>query len=191
GFHHAFPDHGEGFCFINDVAVAVRAAQARGLIRRAAVIDCDLHQGNGTAAVFADDPDVFTFSIHQELLYPVPKQRSDLDVGLDPMTDDDTYLAHLEDHVPRILARHRPELVLYVAGADPYEGDQLGDLALTRDGLARRDRLVLGAARQAGVPVAAVVAGGYATGVDDVVDIHLATCRILCELWDTPLERTV
>ncbi len=189
GFHHAFPDHGEGFCFINDVAVAIRAAQARGLARRVAVIDCDLHQGNGTAAIFADDPDVFTFSIHQEQLYPVPKQRSDLDVGLDPFTDDAAYLAHLERHVPAILDRHRPDLVLYVAGADPYFDDQLGDLALTKPGLERRDRLVVGAARERGIPLAAVVAGGYARHTADVVDIHLATCRVLRELWDAPAER--
>jgi len=190
GFHHAFPGHGEGFCFINDVAVAIRAAQHRGLIRRAAVIDCDLHQGNGTAAIFAHDPDVFTFSIHQEALYPVPKQRSDLDIGLDPFTEDATYLAHLERHVPAILDAHRPELVLYVAGADPYEGDQLGDLALTKPGLERRDRLILRAARDRGIPLAAVVAGGYARHTADVVDIHLATCRVLIELWGVPLGKT-
>ena len=189
GFHHAFPDHGEGFCFINDVAVAIRSLQHRQLIRRAAVVDCDLHQGNGTAAIFAADPDVFTFSIHQEALYPVPKQRSDLDIGLDPFTDDAAYLAHLERHVPAILDAHRPELVLYVAGADPYEGDQLGDLALTKPGLERRDRLVIGAARERGIPLAAVVAGGYARHTADVVDIHLATCRVLREIWDTPLGR--
>jgi len=183
GFHHAFPDRGEGFCFINDVAVAIRAVQRRGLIRRAAVIDCDLHQGNGTAAIFASDPDVFTFSIHQEALYPVPKQHSDLDIGLDPLADDATYVAHLGEHVPRILDAHRPELVLYVAGADPYEGDQLGNLALTKPGLEQRDRLVIGAARERGIPLAAVVAGGYARHTADVVDIHLATCRVLRELW--------
>ena len=183
GFHHAFPDHGEGFCFINDVAVAIRSLQHRQLIRRAAVVDCDLHQGNGTAAIFAADPDVFTFSIHQEALYPVPKQRSDLDVGLPRFTDDEAYLAHLERHVPRICDAHRPELILYVAGADPFAEDQLGDLALTKDGLERRDRLVLGAARERGIPLAAVVAGGYARRTADVVDIHFATCRVIRELW--------
>jgi len=183
GFHHAFPDHGEGFCFINDVAVAIRSLQHRGLARRFAVVDCDLHQGNGTAAIFAADPHVFTFSIHQEALYPVPKQRSDLDIGLERFAADATYLAHLERHVPRILDAHRPELVLYVAGADPYEGDQLGDLRLTKAGLLRRDRLVLGAAQALGIPVAVVVAGGYADRTDDVVDIHVATCRVARELW--------
>ena len=183
GFHHAFPDHGEGFCFINDVAVAIRAVQASGLARRVAVIDCDLHQGNGTAAVFRRDPDVFTFSIHQELLYPLPKQQSTLDVGLEEGAGDETYLAAMERHVPRILDSHRPELVLYLAGADPFEDDQLGDLGLTKAGLRRRDEIVLGAARERGLPVALVLAGGYARRTEDVVDIHLDTCRVMRELW--------
>jgi len=183
GFHHAFPDHGEGFCFINDIAVAIRSLQSRRVARRFVIIDCDLHQGNGTAAIFADDPDVFTFSIHQELLYPIPKQESDLDVGLEHFADDATYLRHLERHVPHILQSHRPELVLYVAGADPFEGDQLGDLCLTKDGLRRRDQLVLDAAKTMGIPTAAVVAGGYAHRIEDVVDIHFNTCRVIHELW--------
>jgi len=183
GFHHAFPDHGEGFCFINDVAVAIRVVQAGGLARRVAVIDCDLHQGNGTAAVFRRDPDVFTFSIHQELLYPLPKQQSTLDVGLEEGAGDETYLAAMERHVPRILDSHRPELVLYLAGADPFEDDQLGDLGLTKAGLRRRDEIVLGAARERGLPVALVLAGGYARRTEDVVDIHLDTCRVMRELW--------
>jgi len=183
GFHHAFPDHGEGFCFINDVAVAIRAVQASGLARRVAVIDCDLHQGNGTAAIFRRDPDVFTFSIHQELLYPLPKQQSTLDVGLEEGAGDETYLAAMERHVPRILDSHRPELVLYLAGADPFEEDQLGDLGLTKAGLRRRDEIVLGAARERGLPVALVLAGGYARRTEDVVDIHLDTCRVMRELW--------
>jgi acetoin utilization deacetylase AcuC-like enzyme len=183
GFHHAFPGHGEGFCFINDIAVAIRTMQARGLARRVAVIDCDLHQGNGTAAIFRRDPDVFTFSIHQEELYPVPKQRSTLDVGLDRFAGNDVYLAEIERHVPRILDTHRPELVLYLAGADPFEGDQLGDLKLTKAGLRRRDELVLSAANERGTPIAIVLAGGYALRTDDVVDIHLNTCRAMTDLW--------
>ncbi|MFP4056231.1 MAG: histone deacetylase [Candidatus Brocadiia bacterium] len=183
GFHHAFPDHGEGFCFINDIAVAIRSLQERRLARRVAVIDCDLHQGNGTAATFAECPEVFTFSIHQELLYPWPKGRSDLDVGLEAGTGDADYLAHLERHVPAICDRHGPELLLYVAGADPYEGDQLGELRLTKAGLRRRDELVLGIARERGIPAAVVVAGGYAARTEDVVDIHAATCRAVRELW--------
>ena len=183
GFHHAFRDHGEGFCFINDIAVALRTMQARGLARRLAVVDCDLHQGNGTAAIFAHDPDVFTFSIHQEQLYPMPKQRSTLDVGLDLYADDATYLGELERHVPRILEAHRPELVLYVAGADPYEEDQLGDLRLTKEGLKRRDEFVLGTAKALGIPVAAVLAGGYARRTEDVVDIHVNTARAIRDLY--------
>jgi len=183
GFHHAFPDHGEGFCFINDVAVAIRALQAGGIARRVAVIDCDLHQGNGTAYIFRSDPDVYTFSIHQEHLYPMPKQRSTLDVGLDDGAGDDAYLAALERHVPAILDGHRPELVLYLAGADPFEEDQLGDLRLTKAGLRRRDELILGAAKARSLPVAAVLAGGYAPRTEDVVDIHLNTCRVIRELW--------
>ena len=183
GFHHAFPDHGEGFCFLNDLAVAIRSVQHRGLAQRVAVIDCDLHQGNGTAAIFALDPDVFTFSIHQEILYPMPKRRSTLDIGLDHYANDATYCGHLERHVPALLDQHRPELVLYVAGADPYEHDQLGNLAVTKDGLRRRDEIVLGAARQRGLPVAVVTAGGYAHKTEDVVDIHLATAKVMIEMW--------
>ena len=184
GFHHAYPDHGEGFCVLNDVAIAIRATQGRQLAQRVAVVDCDLHQGNGTAAIFAGDPDVFTFSIHQELLYPMPKERSDLDVGLGRFADDATYLAHLERHVPHVLDTHRPELLVYLAGADPFQQDQLGELALTKDGLLRRDRLVLGAARDRGIPVAVLTAGGYALDTADVVDIHVNTVRVMRELWE-------
>jgi acetoin utilization deacetylase AcuC-like enzyme len=183
GFHHAFPDHGEGFCFLNDVAVAIRVTQARGLARRVAVIDCDLHQGNGTAAIFRGDLDVFTFSIHQEELYPIPKEQSRLDVGLDEAAGDRAYLTAMEHHVPHILDTHRPELVLYLAGADPFEEDQLGNLGLTKAGLRRRDELVLSATRERGIPVALVLAGGYARRTEDVVDIHLNTCRAMREVW--------
>lgn len=183
GFHHAFPDHGEGFCFINDVAVAIRVMQARGLARRVAVVDCDLHQGNGTAAIFRRDPNVFTFSIHQENLYPIPKQRSTLDVGLEDGAGDEVYLAAMERHIPRILDAHCPELIFYLAGADPFEEDQLGNLGMTKAGLRRRDELVLRAARERGIPIALVLAGGYARRTEDVVDIHLATCRVMRELW--------
>lgn len=183
GFHHAFADHGEGFCFINDVAVAVRVAQAGGLARRIAIVDCDLHQGNGTAAIFRSDPDVFTFSIHQEHLYPVPKQRSSLDIGLEAGAGDDAYNAEIERHVPRILDAHRPDLLVYLAGSDPFADDQLGDLALSKAGLRRRDELVLGAARQRGIPTAILLAGGYARRTEDVVDIHLNTARVMLGLW--------
>ena len=176
GFHHAFPDHGEGFCFINDVAVAIRVMLHRGTIGRCAVLDCDLHQGNGTAFIFQEQPDVYTFSIHQEHLYPL-KQRSDLDIGLDNGAGDEVYLGHLKRCVPMILDSHKPELVFYLAGADPYEGDQLGDLRLTRDGFIRRDEIIFSECMSRGIPVAVVLAGGYARNTADVVDIHVNTVK--------------
>jgi len=176
GFHHAFPDHAEGFCYINDIAVAIRMAQRDGLAGRFAVIDCDLHQGNGTAWVFRTDQRVFTFSIHQEDNYPV-KQRSSLDIGLDDGVGDDEYLGHLATHVPWILSEHRPQAAIYLAGADPFENDQLGGLKLTTTGLAERDRLVLAACREARVPVVVLLAGGYAFDLNDTVTIHCNTCR--------------
>lgn len=177
GFHHAFPDHGEGFCLVNDVAIAVRVLKSEGLIERGAVIDCDLHQGNGTAAVFANEPEVFTFSIHQEHNYPMWKPPSDLDVGLADLTGDHEYLQHLERHIPSILESHRPDLVFYLAGADPYKEDQLGGLSLTRDGLRRRDELIFHLAVEADVPVAVTLAGGYARRFEDTVEIHCETVR--------------
>ena len=177
GFHHAFPDHGEGFCLINDVAIAVRALAQEGAIRRAVVIDCDVHHGNGTAAIFARDPTVFTFSIHQEHNYPAWKPPSDLDVGLEDGTGDAEYLGVLETHVPSIVARHRPDLACYLAGADPYEQDQLGGLGLTLEGLRRRDELVFELLGRAGVPVAVALAGGYARRLADTVEIHCGTVR--------------
>lgn len=174
GFHHAFPDHGEGFCLFNDVAVAIRVLQHEGLIDRAAVIDCDVHQGNGTAACFAGDPRVFTFSIHQERNYPAVKPPGALDVGLPDGAGDVEYLRALDAHVPEVLAS-RPDLVVYVAGADPYRDDQLGGLNLTFEGLRGRDHLVLDAVRAAGVPACIVLAGGYARALRDTVAIHTAT----------------
>ncbi len=174
GLHHAFANHGEGFCPVNDIAVAVRKAG-----RRAAIIDCDVHHGNGTSMIFERDPDVFTFSIHQQHNYPLFKPRSDLDVGLEDGARDEAYLAALAGALPTVLA-HRPELVVYVAGADPFEHDNLGGLKLTKAGLAARDRLAISAARHAGVPVAVVLAGGYAPDVNDVVDVHAATIETLC-----------
>ena len=177
GFHHAFPDHGEGFCLINDVAVALEMLRRDGAIRRAAVVDLDVHHGNGTAAIFARESDVFTFSMHQERNYPAWKPPSDLDLGLEDRTDDATYLAALGHHLPEILERHRPDLVFYLAGADPYGQDQLGGLGLTLDGLRRRDELVFRSSAEAGVPVAAALAGGYAIRPDDTVEIHCNTVR--------------
>jgi len=172
GFHHAFPDHGEGFCVFNDAAIAIRDLQAAKEIRRAAVIDVDVHQGNGTAGIFRDDPTVFTFSIHEEDNYPAIKPPSDQDVGLETGADGAVYLAALEHWVPRILDRQEPQLVAYIAGADPFEEDQLGRLRLTRDDLRSRDRLVFGACTKRGIPVVAFLAGGYARDVHDTVGIQ-------------------
>jgi acetoin utilization deacetylase AcuC-like enzyme len=172
GFHHAFPDHGEGFCVFHDVAIAIRALQHEGLIRRAAVIDLDVHQGNGTAAIFREDPTVFTFSIHEEQNYPAVKPPSDLDIGLDTGTGGAEYLAALERHVPAILDRHRPDLVAYIAGADPFEKDQLGGMKLTREDLRSRDRVVFESCSKREVPAAAFLAGGYALRIEDTVGIH-------------------
>ncbi len=174
GFHHAFGSHGEGFCLLNDVAVAAAALLEEDGLERVAVVDLDVHHGNGTAAVFAGESRVFTFSVHQEANYPARKPPSDLDVGLADGVSDATYLARLEEHLPTVLASG-PELILYLAGADPYREDQLGGLALTLDGLRRRDRRVFEVAREAGVPVAVVLAGGYARREADTVAIHVAT----------------
>jgi acetoin utilization deacetylase AcuC-like enzyme len=172
GFHHAFPDHGEGFCVLNDVAIAIRELQAAKAIERAAVIDVDVHQGNGTASVFHGDDSVFTFSIHEEDNYPAVKPPSDLDIGLETLAGGERYLAALAHSVPRILDRVEPDLVAYVAGADPFEEDQLGRLKLTRDDLRARDRLVFDSCVVRGVPVFATLAGGYARDVADTVGIH-------------------
>jgi acetoin utilization deacetylase AcuC-like enzyme len=177
GTHHAHGGHGEGFCVFNDAAVAIRVLQREGRIGRAAVLDCDVHQGNGTAAIFATDPSVFTFSIHGARNYPFRRERSALDVDLPDGADDDTFLSALELHVPPVLERFRPELVIYLAGADPYRGDRLGRLGLSKQGLALRDELVLRRCREAGVPVAITMAGGYARDTDDTVEIHLRTIR--------------
>jgi acetoin utilization deacetylase AcuC-like enzyme len=175
GFHHAFPDHGEGFCLINDVAIAVRALSAEDGVARAVVIDLDVHQGNGTAAIFSRDPAVFTFSMHQQNNYPDRKPPGDLDLGLADGTDDDTYLGLLEEHLPMILHEHRPDIAFYLAGADPYAHDQLGGLRLSLAGLRARDDVVLRHLRAHSVPVAIVLAGGYAWRREDTVEIHCNT----------------
>jgi acetoin utilization deacetylase AcuC-like enzyme len=178
GFHHAFPGHGEGFCAVNDVAVAIRALQRSGRITRAMVIDCDVHHGNGTAAVFADDPTVFTISLHQFKNYPAVKPPSNVDVHLNNGTGDQDYVSILRRVCERTIQDFAPQLLFYVAGADPYEEDQLGGLALTRDGLAERDRVVISTARGLGVPVAITLAGGYAQYLEDTVAIHAATAQV-------------
>ena len=177
GTHHAFADRGEGFCVFNDVAVATRLLAREGLVQRVAVIDCDVHQGNGTAAIFRDDPTVFTFSSHGRNNFPFRKESSDLDLEWADGTEDSEYLAGLEQHVPGVLARHRPDLVFYLAGADPYEGDRWGRLKLTIDGLRQRDLIVFDACRTRGVPVAITMAGGYAREVEAIVTIHTNTIR--------------
>jgi len=175
GFHHAFADRAEGFCYINDIAVAIRVMQARGKIKTAAVIDCDLHQGNGTAHIFENDPTVTTFSIHQENNYPA-KQQSNVDVGLEDYTSDDEYLSSLQMHIPQLLDSAQPDLVVYVAGADPYQDDVLGQLKLTIHGLLERDTYILKQTTTRHIPTVTVTAGGYAMHVDDTVTIHANTC---------------
>ena len=173
GLHHAFPNHGEGFCPFHDVAVAVRVLQAQG-VERVAIVDLDVHHGNGTAFVFESDPRVFTFSMHQQHNYPMWKPRGSLDIGLADGTGGQTFLRELAQALPKVMASD-PECVFYLAGADPYEDDQLGGLRLTREGLRQRDRLVIETVRSAGVPLVITLAGGYARNVDDTVAIHVAT----------------
>jgi len=175
GFHHAFPDHGEGFCVIHDVAVAIRRLQHDRAIRTAMVIDTDVHHGNGTAAIFARDPSVFTFSIHQESNYPQHKPPSTLDANLPDGIGDEDYLSILDTHLTRAFREFHPDLIFYVAGADPYCEDQLGGLSLSMEGLRRRDALVFQHARHNRVPVAVTLAGGYARHVSDTVQIHVNT----------------
>jgi acetoin utilization deacetylase AcuC-like enzyme len=177
GFHHAYPGHGEGFCAIHDVAVAIRRMQKDGLVERAMVVDTDVHHGNGTAAIFADDPSVFTLSIHQYHNYPQFKPPSDLDIHLENGVGDDKYCQLLEAACEQAMDEFRPQLVMYVAGADPYRNDQLGGLALTIEGLKARDGLVFDLAREHQAPIATTFAGGYARDVEDTVTIHANTVK--------------
>jgi acetoin utilization deacetylase AcuC-like enzyme len=177
GTHHAFAAHGEGFCVLNDVAVAIRALQQAGSIDSALVVDLDVHQGNGTAALFADDPTVYTFSMHGERNYPLQKQRSSLDVGLADGVGDDQYLALLEAHLTTALAASSPTLVFYLAGVDVATGDRYGRLRLSDEGLARRDRFVLRTLRAAGLPVVITIAGGYAPTAERTADLHTIVFR--------------
>ncbi|MGO9239711.1 MAG: histone deacetylase [Bryobacteraceae bacterium] len=181
GFHHAFPDHGEGFCAVNDIAVAIRVLQREGRITRALVADCDVHQGNGTAAIFHADPAVFTLSIHQLNNYPQVKPPSTLDVDLEDGIGDHEYLARLDTAYTASVAAFQPDLILYVAGADPYFDDQLGGLELSKDGLQARDRLIFNVAVRRRIPIAVVLAGGYARYLEDTVEIHANTGVALIE----------
>jgi len=179
GFHHAFANHGEGFCLFNDVALAIRMLQrdCPGRIERAAIIDLDVHHGNGTSMIFDGDRSVFTFSMHQQHNYPMFKPRSALDIGLPDRTADEEYNAELRAALPVVLASN-PQVMFYLAGADPFDDDQLGGLALTRAGLLERDRIVFDACRTAGVPVVVTLAGGYARRLEDTVAIHRATIEL-------------
>jgi acetoin utilization deacetylase AcuC-like enzyme len=183
GTHHAFADYGSGYCIFNDAAVAARALQAEGRAQRLVILDCDVHQGDGTAAILAEDESTFTFSIHGAKNFPFRKQRSDLDIELPDGTGDDAYLDALEEGVRYALSASRGTLAIYLAGADPYFDDRLGRLALTKAGLAERDRLIFHYCRAAGLPVAVVMAGGYAQNIVDTVDIHLQTVATALQGW--------
>jgi acetoin utilization deacetylase AcuC-like enzyme len=189
GTHHAFADRGEGYCVFNDSAIAARAVQAEGLVERVVVVDTDVHQGNGTAAILSGDPTVFTFSIHGARNFPFRKEESDLDVALPDGADDGEYLDALEGALEKALDRSGAQLAIYLAGADPYEDDRLGRLRVSKEGLAERDRLVLESCRGRGIPVAVTMAGGYSREVDDTVDIHFQSIERATTLLD--MERDV
>jgi acetoin utilization deacetylase AcuC-like enzyme len=181
GTHHAYPDHGEGYCVFNDVAVAVRDLQSTSLAQRIVILDLDVHQGNGTAAIFAKDPHVFTFSIHGEKNFPYYKEQSHLDIALPDGSNDQTFLEAVDWGVDEALMRSSAELAIFIAGADPYSGDRLGRLNMTKEGLALRDRMVFEKLVHASLPVAVVMGGGYAPQIEDVVDIHFQTLLIANE----------
>ena len=181
GTHHAYPDHGEGYCVFNDVAIAARVMQAERSARRIVILDCDVHQGNGTAAIFVGDPTVFTFSIHGEKNFPFHKEQSDMDIAMPDGSGDEIYLEALQLGVQSAIDLANADLAVYIAGADPFAGDRLGRLALTKAGLEERDRQVLNACQGAGLPIAIVMGGGYARKVEDIIDIHLQTIRLAVE----------
>lgn len=180
GFHHAMPEHAEGFCYINDIAVAICVLLQNKQINKALVIDCDLHQGNGTACIFQNDPRVFTFSIHQENLYP-KKEKSSFDIGLPDFTGDKEYLDLLNGALSKIFTAFSPDIVIYQAGADPYQEDQLGLLNLTMEGLKTRDKIVIETSLSRTIPIAVTLGGGYAAKVSDTVQIHANTITLLAE----------
>jgi acetoin utilization deacetylase AcuC-like enzyme len=185
GTHHSFADRGEGFCVLNDIAVAIRVLRKEGLIRRAAIVDCDVHQGNGTATIFAGDDDTFTFSIHGANNYPLFKMHSSLDVELPDGTADDDYLNVLNHYLPTVFAAADPEIVFYLAGADPHVNDKLGRLALTIDGLRQRDRCVLRECYERETPVVTVMSGGYGKDINDTIEIHCNTIRVVKEVFES------
>ncbi len=189
GTHHAFADRGEGYCVFNDSAIAARAVQAAGLVERVVVVDTDVHQGNGTAAILAGDPTVFTFSIHGEKNVPFHKEESDLDVPLPDGADDATFLEALGEGLEQALDASEPGLAIYLAGADPFVGDRLGRLAVTKAGLAERDRIVLEGCRERGIPVAVTMAGGYSRDVGDIVDVHFQSVGLAARMTHPQKER--
>ncbi|NEX61142.1 histone deacetylase family protein [Noviherbaspirillum galbum] len=187
GTHHAYADHGEGFCVFNDAAIAARLMQAERRVDKVAIVDLDVHQGNGTAAILGNDDSVFTLSLHGEHNYPFRKEASDLDVALPDGTGDADYLSALDDALDRMFRRFDPGLIIFLAGADPHEGDRLGRLKLTLDGLGRRDHLVMSRARERGIPVAAAMAGGYGKNIQDTVAVHVQTIGILSRYTRIPI----
>ena len=182
GTHHAYPDRGEGFCVLNDIAVAIRVLQREKLAERFLVIDCDVHQGNGTAFIFRDDPAIFTFSMHGAKNYPLHKERSSLDIELADGTGDTEFLETLEQALPRIFL-HNPDVIFYLGGADPYEKDKLGRLGLTKRGLTERDQMVLEFARERHTPIVTTMSGGYAAEITDTVEIHANTIRAVKKVF--------
>ena len=186
GTHHSFADRGEGFCVFNDVAIAIRVMRARQLIRRAAIVDCDVHQGNGTATIFAGDDETFTFSMHGANNYPLFKAHSTLDVELPDGTQDREYLDCLARHLPAVFA-HEPEIVFYLAGADPFAGDKLGRLALSIDGLRERDAYVVRECYEREIPIVTVMSGGYGKDINDIIEIHCNTIRMVKRMFETPV----
>jgi len=186
GFHHSFPDHGEGFCMLNDVAMAVARVLADGTVERVGIVDCDVHQGNGTATIFAHEERVFTFSIHQEFNYPFVKPPSDLDIDLPDGAVGESYLPRLERGLGKVLDDFGAQLIMFVAGADSYEGDLLGGLSLSKEDLAKRDTLVMESCASRRVPFAVTLAGGYAENTDDTIEIQagtIATAISVGESW--------
>jgi acetoin utilization deacetylase AcuC-like enzyme len=184
GTHHAFPDHGQGFCVLNDAAIAARVMQEEALVQKLIILDCDVHQGNGTAAIFTDDPTVFTFSIHAQSNFPFHKEASDLDIALEDGVDDKQYLSALQSGLREALQAAQADQVIYLAGADPHHRDRLGKLALSKAGLAARDRLVMDLCLNSDLALAVVMSGGYGKRIEDTVEIHLQTVTIAAEMAD-------
>jgi acetoin utilization deacetylase AcuC-like enzyme len=182
GTHHAFPDRGEGFCVLNDIAVAIRVLQKENLAQRFLIVDCDVHQGNGTAFIFKDEADVFTFSMHGAKNYPLFKEKSSFDIELPDKTGDAEFLEILDEALPRIFL-HNPDLVFYLGGADPFEKDKLGRLGLTMEGLQQRDEAVLSFAKNKKIPIVTTMSGGYAQDINDTVEIHCNTIRAVKKIF--------